>query len=66
MFALVAHILKNCIIQRRLAWSLPKYDTQFVKSSIFFCNSFEGWDGKDGGKEVLERGDIGIPMADSC
>ena len=39
---------------------------KFVKPSIFFCNSFEGWDGKDGGKEVLERGDIGIPMADSC
>ena len=39
---------------------------KFVKPSIFFCNSFEAWDGKEGGKEVQEREDIGIPMADSC
>ena len=37
-----------------------------MKRSIFFCNSFEGCDGKEVGKEVQERGDIGIPMADSC
>ena len=39
---------------------------KFVKLFIFFCNSFKGWDGKDGGKEVLEHGNIGIPVADSC
>ena len=39
---------------------------KFVKPSIFFRNNFEGWDWKEGGKGVKERGDIGIPMADSC
>jgi len=38
---------------------------KFVKASIFFRNSFEGWDGKEGGKEVQELGDKGIPMVDS-
>ena len=39
---------------------------KFAKPSIFFCNNFEGWGGKEGVKEVQEQGDIGIPMADSC
>ena len=26
----------------------------------------EGWDGEGDGKEVKERGDICIPVADSC
>ena len=39
---------------------------KFVKSSIFFSKSFKGWDGKKGGKEIQEWGDIGIPMAISC
>ena len=30
------------------------------------CNNLEGWDEKEDGKEVQERGDICIPMADSC
>ena len=30
------------------------------------CNSLEGWNEVEGGKEVQEWGDIGIPMADSC
>ena len=26
------------------------------------CDSLEGWDGVEGGREVQEGGDIGIPM----
>ena len=31
-----------------------------------FCINLEGWDGEGGGREVQKRGDICIPMADSC
>ena len=30
------------------------------------CDNLEGWDGEEGGREVQEGGDMGIPMADSC
>ena len=30
------------------------------------CINLEGWDGEGEGREVLERGDIYQPMADSC
>ena len=30
------------------------------------CDNLEGWDGLGAGKEVQERGDVCIPMADSC
>ena len=30
------------------------------------CNNPVGWDGEGGGKDVQERGDIGISIADSC
>ena len=30
------------------------------------CDNLEGWDGVESGREVLEGGDIYIPMADSC
>ena len=26
----------------------------------------EAWDGEGDGREVRERGDMGVPMADSC
>jgi len=29
------------------------------------CDNLEGWDGVEGGREVQERGDICIHMADS-
>ena len=32
---------------------------------VLYIN-LEGWDGKGGGKEVKEGGDIGIPMDDLC
>ena len=30
------------------------------------CDNLEGWDREEGGREVQEGGDMGIPMADSC
>ena len=30
------------------------------------CINLEGWAGEGDGREVQERGDICIPMADSC
>ena len=30
------------------------------------CDNLKGLDEVEGGKEVQEWGDIGIPMADSC
>ena len=30
------------------------------------CINLEGWDGERGGREVQKRGDICIPMVDSC
>ena len=30
------------------------------------CINLEGWDGEGGGREVQKRGDMCIPMADSC
>ena len=30
------------------------------------CNNLEGWGGEGPGREVQERGDICIPVADSC
>ena len=30
------------------------------------CINLEGWDGEGDGREVQRRGDICIPMADSC
>ena len=30
------------------------------------CINLEEWDGEGDGKEVQKRGDICIPMADSC
>ena len=29
------------------------------------CIHLEGWDGEGDGREVQERGDMGVPMADS-
>jgi len=37
-----------------------------VSSNLGLCDSLEGWDGEEGGKEVQEGGVICMPMADSC
>ena len=40
------------------------YDTG--SSNPVPCDNLEGWDGLAGGREVQERGNIHIPMANSC
>ena len=30
------------------------------------CDNLEGWDGEGGGRDVLEVGDTGMPVADPC
>ena len=30
------------------------------------CDNLEGWNGKGGGREVQEGGDMCIPITDSC
>ena len=30
------------------------------------CTNLEGWDGEGEGREVQKRGDVCVPMADSC
>ena len=41
------------------------YDSGTSRSSLL-CDNLEGWDVVGGGREVQERGDICIPVADSC
>ena len=40
------------------------YDTGNPKLGL--CDNLEGRDGEGGGREVLRRGDICIPVTDSC
>ena len=40
------------------------YKTQGTQTGL--CDNLEGWDGEGDGREVLEAGDICIPVADSC
>ena len=35
-------------------------------TKLGLCNTLEGWDGVEGGREVHEGGDVCIPVADSC
>ena len=38
----------------------------FRKLKQLFYINLEGWDGEGDGREVQKRGDICMPMADSC
>ena len=35
-------------------------------SNLLLCDNVAGWSVVGGGKETQERGDICIPLADSC
>ena len=52
-------IICNIDSQRKFAVWLRK-----LKQGL--CINLEGWDGEGAGREVQKRGDIYIPMADSC
>ena len=36
------------------------------KFNSVFCDNLEGWDRVGDGREIQERGDICIPVGDSC
>ena len=49
------------------AWKFPSCpSSDEMSSNSVLCGNLEGWDVVGGGKEVPERGDTCIPMADSC
>ena len=43
-----------------------EFAVQLKELKLGLCNNLEGWNWEGRGWEVQERGDIGIPMADSC
>ena len=56
----------------KLTLSYVKIDSQWEfavwlrKLEEGLCINREGWDGEGDGREVQKRGDVCIPMADSC
>ena len=46
--------------------SQRKFSVWLRKLKQGLCINLEGWDGEGAGREVQKRGDIYIPMADSC
>ena len=60
----------------KVTWKLTiPYVKQIAKGAIAvwlrtlkqgLCINLEGWYGEGDGREVQKRGDISIPMADSC
>ena len=38
----------------------------FRKLKQWLCSNLKGWDGEGDGRDVQKRGNICIPMADSC
>ena len=48
----------------RIASGNLLYDAESLNLAL--CGNLEGWDQVGGGREVQEKGDIDIPMADSC
>ena len=62
-----------CVLKKSITWSLmSKINSQWEfavwlrKLKQGLCNNKEEWDGEGDGREVKKRGDICIPMADSC
>ena len=43
-----------------------KFSVWLRKLKKGLCINLEGWNGAGDGREVQKRGDICIPMADSC
>ena len=39
---------------------------EYRKLNLELCDNLEGWDGEENGREVWERRDMVVPMANSC
>ena len=46
--------------------SQQEFSVWLKKLNQGLCINLEGWEGEGDGREFLKRGDICIPMADSC
>ena len=46
--------------------SQQEFSVWLKKLKQGLCINLEGWEGEGDGREFLKRGDICIPMADSC
>ena len=46
--------------------SQEEFAVRLRKLKEGLCINLEGWDGEGNGRKVQQRGDICIPMADSC
>ena len=46
--------------------SQREFDVWLRKLQQLLCINLEGWDREGDGREAQKRGDIYIPMADSC
>ena len=53
----------NTICKIDSQWEFTVWPRE-LKQGLF--NNLEGWDGEGDGREFQERGDMGIPVADSC
>ena len=62
VFAFIAHILKIWNNTEKISMT----PAQGWHTNLFSFSYFSVTASRGGGKEVQDRGDIGIPMADSC
>ena len=53
----------NTVCKTDSQWEFAVWLEEFKQG---LCKNLEGWDGEGDGREVLEAGDICIPVADSC
>ena len=56
---------ETCIIICKID-SQEEFAVRIRKLKEGLCINLEGWDGEGNGRKVQKRGDICIPMADSC
>jgi len=52
----------NSICKIDSQWEFPIWLRELKQG---LCNNLDGWEGEGDGREVQERGDVCIPMADS-
>ena len=57
--------METCITIRKID-SKWEFTVWLRKLKQGLCTNLEGWNGREGGKEVQKGGAVCIPMADSC